>query len=69
MDDVSKSEQKSEIDAKVEVAALAHQSPSYPFDPAIEPLLRDNPRRFVIFPIQYQDIWQMYKKVIRIGLT
>lgn len=27
-----------------------------------EPLLKDNPRRFVIFPIQYQDIWQMYKK-------
>nr|AAA74020.1 ribonucleotide reductase small subunit [Urechis caupo] len=27
-----------------------------------EPLLRDNPRRFVVFPIQYNDIWQMYKK-------
>ncbi|XP_044146298.1 ribonucleoside-diphosphate reductase subunit M2 [Bufo gargarizans] len=27
-----------------------------------EPLLRDNPNRFVIFPIQYHDIWQMYKK-------
>ena len=27
-----------------------------------EPLLRENPKRFVIFPIQYQDIWQMYKK-------
>lgn len=27
-----------------------------------EPLLRDNPQRFVIFPIQYHDIWQMYKK-------
>ncbi|ELU14627.1 hypothetical protein CAPTEDRAFT_162025 [Capitella teleta] len=25
-------------------------------------MLRDNPRRFVIFPIQYHDIWQMYKK-------
>lgn len=32
------------------------------FDPEKEPLLRDNPRRFVIFPIQYPDIWQMYKK-------
>lgn len=29
---------------------------------ADEPLLRENPRRFVIFPIQYHDIWQMYKK-------
>lgn len=27
-----------------------------------EPLLRDNPRRFVLFPIQYHDIWQFYKK-------
>lgn len=27
-----------------------------------EPLLRENPRRFVIFPIQYHDIWQFYKK-------
>lgn len=34
-----------------------------PFDPSLEPLLRENPRRFVIFPIQYQDVWQMYKKV------
>ncbi|XP_063617087.1 ribonucleoside-diphosphate reductase subunit M2 [Cydia splendana] len=32
------------------------------FDPQLEPLLRENPRRFVIFPIQYNDIWQMYKK-------
>uniref|UniRef100_A0A3P9HMS6 Ribonucleoside-diphosphate reductase subunit M2 n=1 Tax=Oryzias latipes TaxID=8090 RepID=A0A3P9HMS6_ORYLA len=27
-----------------------------------EPLLKENPRRFVIFPVQYHDIWQMYKK-------
>ena len=27
-----------------------------------EPLLMENPRRFVILPIQYTDIWQMYKK-------
>nr|CAB3265789.1 ribonucleoside-diphosphate reductase subunit M2 B [Phallusia mammillata] len=31
-------------------------------DKETEPLLRDNPRRFVIFPIQYHDIWRMYKK-------
>uniref|UniRef100_A0A3Q2XNJ8 Ribonucleoside-diphosphate reductase subunit M2 n=1 Tax=Hippocampus comes TaxID=109280 RepID=A0A3Q2XNJ8_HIPCM len=30
--------------------------------PEVEPLLKDNPRRFVIFPIQYHDIWRMYKK-------
>eukprot|EP00954_Amorphochlora_amoebiformis_P007842 606788-Amorphochlora_amoeboformis.AAC.1 len=29
---------------------------------AVEPLLRENPDRFVLFPIQYTDIWEMYKK-------
>ncbi len=29
---------------------------------AVEPLLKDNPNRFVIFPIQHDDIWQFYKK-------
>ena len=28
----------------------------------VEPLLKENPRRFVILPIQYNAIWQMYKK-------
>lgn len=32
------------------------------FEKENEPLLMDNPQRFVLFPIQYQDIWQMYKK-------
>ena len=27
-----------------------------------EPLLRENKNRFVLFPIEYDDIWQMYKK-------
>lgn len=27
-----------------------------------EPLLQENPRRFVLFPIQNADIWQFYKK-------
>lgn len=31
---------------------------------ATEPLLRENPNRFVIFPIKYQDIWQFYKKAV-----
>jgi len=28
----------------------------------LEPLLKENPNRFVLFPIQYADIWSMYKK-------
>merc|ERR1719300_1183780 len=27
-----------------------------------EPLLKENPRRFVVLPIQYHAIWKMYKK-------
>ncbi|KAL0267566.1 UNVERIFIED_CONTAM: hypothetical protein PYX00_009802 [Menopon gallinae] len=34
------------------------------FDIEKEPLLRENPGRFVIFPIQYDDIWKMYKKAV-----
>src|SRR3978361_696038 len=29
---------------------------------AIEPLLLENKNRFVLFPIQHDDIWQMYKQ-------
>lgn len=31
-------------------------------DAADEPLLMDNPYRYVLFPIQYHDIWQKYKE-------
>jgi len=27
-----------------------------------DPLLKENPRRFVMFPIQYPEVWEMYKK-------
>jgi ribonucleoside-diphosphate reductase beta chain len=30
--------------------------------PLPEPILQENPNRFVIFPIQHQGIWEMYKK-------
>jgi ribonucleoside-diphosphate reductase beta chain len=29
---------------------------------AVEPLLKENPNRFVLFPIRHDDIWQFYKK-------
>jgi len=28
----------------------------------VEPLLEENPGRFVLFPLKYHDIWEMYKK-------
>jgi len=33
---------------------------------ADEPLLQENPHRFVIFPIQYPDLWKMYKDHISV---
>ncbi|MFT7615185.1 MAG: ribonucleoside-diphosphate reductase beta chain [Parvicellaceae bacterium] len=30
--------------------------------PVDEPILRENPNRFVLFPIEHDDIWSMYKK-------
>lgn len=29
-----------------------------------EPLLKENPNRYVVFPIKYQDIWHFYKKAV-----
>ena len=29
---------------------------------AIEPILKENPNRFVLFPIEHNDIWDIYKK-------
>ncbi len=28
----------------------------------VEPILQENPNRFVLFPIEHDDIWQFYKK-------
>lgn len=33
-------------------------------NPPTEPLLTENPHRFVLFPLQYMDIWEMYKKAV-----
>ena len=35
---------------------------NYHGEDVVEPLLKENPNRFVVFPIEYPDIWQMYKK-------
>jgi len=29
-----------------------------------EPLLRENPSRYVLFPIKYHDIWKFYKRAL-----
>ncbi|KAI0097643.1 ribonucleoside-diphosphate reductase small subunit [Nemania sp. FL0031] len=37
-------------------------APGIKAEEAEEPLLQENPQRFVLFPIKYHEIWQMYKK-------
>jgi ribonucleotide reductase beta subunit family protein with ferritin-like domain len=39
-----------------------HKTPKTKGHLASEPLLETNPHHFFIFPIQHNDIWQMYKK-------
>lgn len=34
-----------------------------------DPLFQDNPNRFVLFPIQYEDIWTLYKKAVAVFWT
>ena len=29
---------------------------------ANEPILSENPNRFVLFPIEHNDIWEIYKR-------
>ncbi|KAL6709065.1 Ribonucleotide-diphosphate reductase (RNR), small subunit [Coniothyrium glycines] len=46
-----------------EVALVkATVAPTIRPEEAHEPLLQENPGRFVLFPIKYHDVWQMYKK-------
>ncbi|KAG5922947.1 Ribonucleotide-diphosphate reductase (RNR), small subunit [Claviceps africana] len=52
---------KSPTEAKKDVDAPA-VAPGIKTDESDEPLLQENPQRFVLFPIKYHEIWQMYKK-------
>ncbi|KAI1082293.1 ribonucleotide reductase [Whalleya microplaca] len=51
--------QKPTVEKKEEKLAVA---PTIKPEEADEPLLQENPQRFVLFPIKYHEIWQMYKK-------
>jgi len=41
---------------------LSHASKEFIELEKTDPLLMDNPRRWVMFPIQYPAVWEMYKK-------
>ena len=45
-----------------DISNKAILKPRIETDREVEPLLKENPRRFVILPIQYDSIWKMYKK-------
>ncbi|KAF7909869.1 uncharacterized protein EAF01_003587 [Botrytis porri] len=46
----------------VEEQKVVAVAPGIKPEEADEPLLQENPNRFVLFPIKYHEIWQMYKK-------
>jgi ribonucleoside-diphosphate reductase subunit M2 len=43
-------------------APVSHISAKYRELEKQDPLLMENPQRWVMFPIQHQEIWEMYKK-------
>lgn len=53
--------QKPTMDDTKEVVK-AGVAPTIKPEEADEPLLQENPQRFVLLPIKYHEIWQMYKK-------
>eukprot|EP00927_Polykrikos_kofoidii_P048427 TRINITY_DN426_c0_g1_i5.p1 TRINITY_DN426_c0_g1~~TRINITY_DN426_c0_g1_i5.p1 ORF type:complete len:522 (-),score=88.30 TRINITY_DN426_c0_g1_i5:514-2025(-) len=55
-------QQNSQSSKTIEPAPISRVSAEYRAFEAEDPLLMDNPRRFVMFPIQYPQVWEMYKK-------
>ncbi|KAI1808447.1 ribonucleotide reductase [Daldinia bambusicola] len=55
-----------EIDSHQQIQKKEEQKPAVAptirSEEADEPILQENPHRFVLFPIKYHEIWQMYKK-------
>merc|ERR1719413_258266 len=51
-----------EVGAVETVASLSPISKKYCELEKSDPLLIENPHRFVMFPIQYPEVWEMYKK-------
>ncbi|KIW03800.1 ribonucleoside-diphosphate reductase small chain [Verruconis gallopava] len=49
---------------KTDEAATPAVAPTIKPHEANEPLLQENPQRFVLFPIQHHEVWRMYKKAM-----
>ncbi|KAF4553792.1 Ribonucleoside-diphosphate reductase small chain [Elsinoe fawcettii] len=50
------------LDYEPETTAAPTVAPGLKEEEQVEPILQENPNRFVLFPIKYHEIWQMYKK-------
>lgn len=61
---LSLNDEKPAVSAEAESSESIHDTQQSDFDVQTEPMLKDNPHRFVLFPIQYPDIWQFYKKAV-----
>ncbi|PNP39181.1 hypothetical protein TGAMA5MH_08858 [Trichoderma gamsii] len=59
MDDNHKPTETVKVDKS---EAKPSAAPTIKPDEIDEPILQENPQRFVLFPIKYHEIWQMYKK-------
>ena len=51
-------EEKTTTKQELEIASVLPENTTVAND---EPILKENPNRFVLFPIQHDDIWQFYK--------
>ncbi|KAL9007845.1 MAG: hypothetical protein Q9173_006972 [Seirophora scorigena] len=61
VDDLELNLKKPEVEL-VKLEEKPAVAPGIKPEEANEPLLQENPQRFVLFPIKYHEIWQMYKK-------
>ncbi|KAI9788279.1 MAG: Ribonucleotide-diphosphate reductase (RNR), small subunit [Candelina submexicana] len=59
IDDLALQKPSTETVKTIEKVSVA---PTIKPEEADEPLLQENPHRFVLFPIKYHEVWQMYKK-------
>jgi len=48
--------------AKIEKAKPSKELTGVDADKKNEEILRENPHRFVLFPLKHHDVWEMYKK-------
>ena len=52
-----------------ELRSIEQGQAFFPDSQIVEPLLQENPNRFVLFPIKHDAIWQMYKKALGVFWT